>query len=106
LLPCGPVYAALAAAIATGSVLYGTIFMFLFGIGTFPIMLAISLVGNKLSGALRKKLAKLIPVTIVIIGTLFILRGLALGIPYLSPPDKKLKVPTEQKINENYSHCM
>ncbi len=105
LLPCGPVYAALAAALATGSVVYGTVFMFLFGIGTIPIMLAISLVGNKISGKLRTKLSKLIPVTIVIIGALFILRGLGLGIPFLSPPDKKLKVPTEQKINNNHKDC-
>ncbi len=105
LLPCGPVYAAIAAAIATGSVVYGTVFMFLFGIGTIPIMLTISLAGNKISGVLRKKLAKLIPVTIIIIGILFILRGLGLGIPFLSPPDKKLKVPTEQKFNPKEASC-
>lgn len=91
LLPCGPVYAALAAAIATGSVMNGTVFMFLFGIGTIPIMLTLSLIGNKISSKLRLKLAKLIPITIVIIGILFILRGLGLGIPFISPPDKMLK---------------
>lgn len=91
LLPCGPVYGALFAAIATGSVFYGTIFMFLFGIGTIPIMLTLSLIGNKISNNLRTKLAKLIPIFIVILGILFILRGLGLGIPFLSPPDKMLK---------------
>lgn len=91
LLPCGPVYGALFAAIATGSVIYGTIFMFVFGIGTIPIMLTLSLLGNKISNSLRTKLAKLIPVFIVILGLLFILRGLSLGIPFLSPPDKMLE---------------
>ncbi|NPA44144.1 MAG: sulfite exporter TauE/SafE family protein [Chlorobi bacterium] len=91
LLPCGPVYGALFAAIATGSVFYGTIFMFLFGIGTIPIMLTLSLIGNKISNSLRTKLAKLIPIFIVILGVLFILRGLGLGIMFISPPDKMLK---------------
>lgn len=91
LLPCGPVYAALAAAIATGSVIYGTVFMFLFGIGTIPIMLTLSLIGDKISSKLRTKLAKLIPVTIVILGILFILRSLGLGIMFISPPNKMLK---------------
>ncbi len=100
LLPCGPVYAALAGAIATGSVIYGTSFMFLFGIGTIPIMLTLSLIGNKISNKLRTKLAKLIPVTIVILGLLFILRGMGLGIMFISPPDKKLKVPTEQQMKQ------
>jgi sulfite exporter TauE/SafE len=91
LLPCGPVYGALFAAIATGSVVYGTVFMFIFGIGTIPIMLTLSLIGNKINNSLRTKLAKLIPIFIVILGLLFILRGLSLGIPFLSPPDKMLK---------------
>ena len=105
LLPCGPVYAAIFAAIATGSVVYGTAYMFIFGIGTIPIMLAISLAGNKISGALRKKLAKLIPITIVIIGILFILRGLGLGIPFLSPPNKMLK-PHEKGMMHKQSELI
>lgn len=105
LLPCGPVYAAVAAAIATGSVVYGTAFMFLFGIGTIPIMLTLSLVGNKISNSLRKKIAKLIPITIVIIGILFIFRGLGLGIPFLSPPDKMLK-PHEKGMMHKESKMM
>ncbi len=91
LLPCGPVYAALAGAIATGGALTGSVFMFIFGIGTIPVMLSISLLGSKISLNSKKKLSKLIPVTIVLIGFLFIMRGLGLGIPLLSPPDKMLK---------------
>lgn len=105
LLPCGPVYAAIAAAIATGSVIYGTAFMFLFGLGTIPIMMTLSLIGHKISTSLRKKLSKLIPVTIVIIGALFILRGLGLGIPFLSPPNEKLKVAEKQEMHEMKTSC-
>ena len=91
LLPCGPVYAALAGAIATGGAISGSVFMFIFGIGTIPVMLSISLLGSKISLKSKKKLSKLIPLTIILIGFLFVMRGLGLGIPFLSPPDKMLK---------------
>ncbi len=96
LLPCGLVYVAIAAAIATGSSTGGALFMFLFGLGTLPMMLAISLIGNLITLELRKKITRLIPYAIVFIGVLFVLRGLSLGIPFLSPPEKAMTVPTEQ----------
>ncbi|MBI9056343.1 sulfite exporter TauE/SafE family protein [Labilibaculum sp. DW002] len=96
LLPCGLVYVAIAAAIATGSSVGGGLFMFIFGLGTLPMMLAISLIGNLITLELRKKITRLIPYAIVFIGILFVLRGLSLGIPFLSPPEKAMTVPTEQ----------
>ncbi|RUT79397.1 sulfite exporter TauE/SafE family protein [Ancylomarina longa] len=96
LLPCGLVYFAIAGAIATGSSVSGSLFMFVFGLGTIPMLLAVSLVGNMITLELRKKITRLIPYAIVFIGILFILRGLSLGIPYLSPPAKKLVVPPMQ----------
>ncbi len=103
LLPCGPVYAAVAGATATGSAAAGAAFMFLFGIGTMPMLLTISLLGNIISGKLRQKIAKLIPVTVVIIGLLFILRGAGLGIPFLSPPDKMLVVPDKMELMHHHN---
>lgn len=96
LLPCGLVYVAIAAAIATGSSVGGGLFMFIFGLGTLPMMLAISLIGNLITLELRKKITRLIPYAIVFIGLLFVLRGLSLGIPFLSPPEKAMTVPNEQ----------
>lgn len=90
LLPCGLVYLAIAGAIGTGSVYYGVAFMVLFGLGTLPMMLLISMLGNFLSIAIRNKINKIIPYLILVIGTIFILRGLSLGIPFLSPPADKL----------------
>ncbi|HMP89245.1 MAG TPA: sulfite exporter TauE/SafE family protein [Kiritimatiellia bacterium] len=86
LLPCGPVYVALAAAAATGNVLLASAFMFVFGIGTFPMMLAVSLAGKLVQLPLRRKMQKLASVSAAIVAVLLIVRGLALGIPYLSPP--------------------
>jgi sulfite exporter TauE/SafE len=106
LLPCGLVYIALAGAMASGSVISGALFMFIFGLGTLPMLFFIAILGNTVSLQLRKKMTRMIPAIVLIIGTLFILRGLGLGIPYLSPPDKKLMIPekTEMKMNPCCSH--
>lgn len=85
LLPCGLVYIACAGATATGNLLSGVDYMIAFGLGTVPMMLAISLVGTKLQFVLRLRLQRLIPVSLAIVGALLLLRGMALGIPYVSP---------------------
>jgi sulfite exporter TauE/SafE len=59
--------------------------MVLFGLGTFPAMLAVSLGGAFAKPAARNYARKLYPVGAAIIAVLFILRGLSLDIPYLSP---------------------
>ena len=84
-LPCGLVYIALAGALVMSRVYEGAFYMIVFGLGTIPMMLAISIAGNIISQKLRKKLSKAIPLFIILLGTLFILRGLNLGIPYISP---------------------
>jgi len=85
LLPCGLVYVACAGAAATGGTMAGASYMTAFGIGTVPMMLAISLSGKLVPPSLRLKLVKTIPVCVFLLGTLLILRGMSLGIPYLSP---------------------
>lgn len=84
-LPCGLVYAACAGAAATGGIASGLAYMALFGFGTLPLMLGIGLSGKALPLALRFKLQQLVPASLAVVGTLLVLRGLALGIPYLSP---------------------
>lgn len=101
LLPCGLVYMAIAGAIGTGGVVEGSLYMILFGIGTIPMLLAITLAGNFLGLAIRNKINKLIPVLVVVVGLLFILRGLSLGIPYLSPPKQKIEQKFEKSLEQN-----
>ncbi|HSG68617.1 MAG TPA: sulfite exporter TauE/SafE family protein [Bacteroidales bacterium] len=84
-LPCGLVYIALAGAIVSGEITDGVLYMMIFGLGTIPAMALLSILGNVISVKFRKKISKLIPVFIVIIGILFILRGMNLGIKYISP---------------------
>jgi len=105
LLPCGLVYFAIAGAIATGASPSGSLFMFVFGLGTIPMLLAVSFIGNLITLELRKKMTRILPYAIVFIGVLFILRGLSLGIPYLSPPEKAMTIPQEQAEKETPSCC-
>ncbi|GAA4048387.1 sulfite exporter TauE/SafE family protein [Flavobacterium chungnamense] len=91
-LPCGLVYAALFGAIAMQNVTLGVTYMLLYGLGTIPMMSAVVYISNFLSIPLRSKMQKIIPLVTVIIGTLFILRGLGLDIAYLSPSNMNLFV--------------
>jgi uncharacterized protein len=84
-LPCGMVYVALFGAIAMQNEIYGVFYMILFGLGTIPMMSAVSYLNVFLSVSIRNKIQKIIPVFAIIIGILFIFRGLGLGIPYISP---------------------
>src|SRR5215471_10711476 len=64
---------------------FGIEYMTAFGFGTFPMMLAISLGGKLVPIGFRLKLQRVTPAVIFLIAVLLIVRGLALGIPYLSP---------------------
>ena len=85
LLPCGMVYMALAAALNADSLLNSAGFMVAFGMGTWPLMIGLSLIGTSLKGVFRFKLAGWLPVLFLIMGCWFLLRGANLNIPYLSP---------------------
>jgi sulfite exporter TauE/SafE len=85
LLPCGLVYVACAGAANTGDLFAGAHYMAAFGVGTIPMMLAIGLSGKLIPWSLRLQLRKVIPVSVFLVACLLILRGMSLGIPYLSP---------------------
>jgi len=100
LLPCGLVYIALAGAIASGTVLSGTLYMLLFGLGTIPMLLFIALMGNVISVSLRHKINRLLPILVVLVGIFFILRGLDLGIHFLSPKKEKIEMKFEKSLED------
>lgn len=95
-LPCGLVYMALVGALALASAPEGALYMMLFGAGTIPLMSAAALLGKFFKGKWAPVLRKAIPVFVVIIGVLFILRGMGLGIPYISPPPQGTQVTAAQ----------
>ncbi|NIJ45182.1 hypothetical protein FHR24_001621 [Wenyingzhuangia heitensis] len=92
LLPCGTVYIALIGAIATQNLLSGSFYMLVFGLGTVPLMLV--LMGAKIASTVkfRTVFRKAVPVMLLIVGSLFILRGMGLGIAFISPTDMSLQV--------------
>ena len=96
-LPCGLVYLAVFGALATGGTWEGGLYMLLFGIGTIPLMTSVVYSRGLIKPVIRNKVRKLIPVFVVIIGMMFIIRGMGLGIPYLSP------APVTEKITAEYS---
>ena len=91
-LPCGLVYVALAGAIASGDAFSGAAVMILFGLGTVPSMFAASVFGKFINVGIRTKIRKAVPVLAILLGVIFILRGMNLGIKYISP---KINVPSE-----------
>jgi len=94
LLPCGLVYVAIAGAINSGTVVSGALFMVFFGIGTIPLLLVAILAGNLIGYQIRSKILKVVPYFVFLLGVLFILRGMSLGIPYVSPTSEKLAPQT------------
>ena len=96
-LPCGLVYMALLGATAMSSTSGGFTYMLLFGMGTIPLMTVAIYFGNAIKSSLKNRIRRLVPVFVVIIGMLFILRGMGLGIPYVSPKvaDAGTKNPVE-----------
>ncbi|MEJ2494263.1 MAG: sulfite exporter TauE/SafE family protein, partial [Ignavibacteriaceae bacterium] len=84
-LPCGFVYIGLAGSIASGNAISGAAVMMLFGLGTVPAMFAATVFGKFINIGIRAKLRKIIPVFAILLAAVFIMRGMKLGIPFLSP---------------------
>ncbi|MFV5691885.1 sulfite exporter TauE/SafE family protein [Flavobacterium sp. LT1R49] len=91
-LPCGMVYVALFGAIAMQNEGLGVLYMILFGLGTIPMMSSVVYINSFLTIPVRNRIQKAIPYVAIVIGVLFILRGLGLGIPYISPSNMSLFV--------------
>jgi sulfite exporter TauE/SafE len=92
LLPCGMVYVAAAASVATADWLHGALFMMMFGLGTIPAMFSVSLFSNLVGLRFRKSINKAVPYMISAMAIMMVMRGLNLGIPYLSPSANKNSV--------------
>ena len=92
LLPCGLVYMAAAVALVAGGVVNSMLFMAFFGLGTLPMMWSVAFFGNYVSVSFRQKIRRAYPYMMTLVACLLILRGMGLGIPYVSP-----KVGLEKK---------
>ncbi|BDD06311.1 sulfite exporter TauE/SafE family protein [Aureibacter tunicatorum] len=99
LLPCGLVYIAMTGALAAGEWHIGALYMMFFSIGTWPMLFFTGIAGKLVSLQFRQRLVKAIPALVLVIGMMFILRGMNLGIPYLSP-----KISTESSGQQVICH--
>ena len=100
LLPCGMVFLALGNAILGGDFLSSALAMLAFGIGTLPGMMLVTIMSNKLSPKIRMNLLKTVPVILSLVGALIVVRGMNLGIPYISP---KLEIAKDRSLNKSSS---
>lgn len=100
LLPCGLVYMALSAALTAQTATHAAALIFVFGLGTMPMLFMLTFLRNRLATWRIFSVRKMVPVLMFVFGSLFVLRGMNLGIPYLSP-----KVAVEhQQIKSSCCH--
>jgi sulfite exporter TauE/SafE len=84
-LPCGMVYLALSQALLASDARQAMGFMLCFGAGTWPLMMSVSVAGKWIGMNARRRMRKILPLVMTVLGCLLILRGLNLGIPFVSP---------------------
>jgi len=84
-LPCGLVYVAATASLQGGSIPYSVSYMLFFGAGTLPALVGLGFAGQKIGPIVRQRFRNAAPYFVTVLACLFILRGLALNIPYVSP---------------------
>lgn len=75
LVPCGLVYAAIAATLTTGSPVRGAFFMLLFGLGTWPLMLVLGFGGQFFKSRFRQKMNWIQPILLGVAGVLILFRA-------------------------------
>lgn len=75
LLPCGLVYSALLLSASTGSIWQSALGMAVFGLGTFPALLALDFGAGALSVRFRQGMLKVVGGLMLIVGLQLVLRG-------------------------------
>jgi sulfite exporter TauE/SafE len=99
LLPCGLVYMAIFASLALGSLWQSSLYMVFFGLGTIPMMTGVIYFRGFIQKVLKFNPRRIIPYAVAVMGILFILRGLGLGIPYVSPKPMTEKVTSSMECH-------
>jgi sulfite exporter TauE/SafE len=89
ILPCGLVYAYLALAAGSGAMWTGGLTMFLFGLGTMPLMVLVGSSGHLLGMTSRRRLWRLAAWCVVLTGVISLLRGVGFvdHVPFSGPSD-------------------
>lgn len=78
-MPCGPLQAMQLYALGTGSFTAGALSMFLFSLGTVPLMFGFGAVSSFLSSKFTHKMLKVSAVLVIVLGVIMLNRGLNLS---------------------------
>ncbi|MHB8063302.1 MAG: urease accessory protein UreH domain-containing protein [Ruminiclostridium sp.] len=79
LMPCGPLQAMQIYALGTGSIMTGALSMFLFSLGTVPLMFGFGAISSFLSGKFTHRMMKVSAMLVMILGVVMLSRGMALS---------------------------
>ncbi|HNS42824.1 MAG TPA: sulfite exporter TauE/SafE family protein [Taishania sp.] len=110
LLPCGLIYIALLNSLLAGDPFSSMVAMAFFGVGTIPILTLAKFASLKFNW----QASKITPVLVTVVGLLIIVRGMNLGIPYISPKintsiiassDKDVKQTVSMDCCHKSDHC-
>lgn len=85
LLPCGMIFVALLAILSFPYAWDAPLFMIGFGFGTLPAMMIAAYAMAQLRPTGRRLMRQVVPYFMMLIGVWIFLRGLNLGIPFVSP---------------------
>lgn len=100
-LPCGMVYVALISALNAGSIQNSMIYMFFFGLGTLPGFIFLGVLKDFFARASFFNRKFVLASLISVVGLFMVLRGLNLGIPYVSPKIEMMMAKGEDESIEN-----
>ncbi len=104
LMPCGPLQTMQLYALGTGSAVTGALSMFIFSLGTVPLMLVFGAISGFLSKGYTKQLLKFSGFLVIILGIIMGNRGLALagvGVPSVSTLTQGLSGSEAQAATAN-----
>ncbi len=79
LMPCGPLQAMQLYALGTGSFATGALSMFLFSLGTMPLMFGFGAISSILSSKFTGKLLKVSAALVIVLGVIMLNRGMSLS---------------------------
>lgn len=101
LMPCGPLQSMQLFALSTGSFIYGALSMFLFSLGTVPLMFGLGALSSKLNKKFMDKMLSVCAVLVVVLGLGMLSNGLALSgvtMPFQSNSGEALTSQMEGNI--------
>lgn len=78
-MPCGPLQAMQLYALGTGSFIAGASAMFVFGLGTIPLMFGFGAISTLLSARFTRKMMSVSAVLVMVLGIIMLSRGFALS---------------------------